>query len=280
MRGGKAHACGVSSCPRARRHSAAHALRTGCLGRDNHGGGQRDGDEQRTGQGLVRTPGLVGKDACRGADRGLGRPSLSAHRTDSLLGGTVTAVVSRLCVDRLLRCRAGPTPPMRPVGDPSACLSRQAITPAPVRTVAADCRAEAPKRLATTVLAISIVHVRVRVAAIVACGTYVLHADDRVAGQRSPDMVPGAGLEPAWPKPRDFKSLVSTDFTTRADSDQGGRGCGPTGRAGGWRQPVGRKWPIGRKSWAGASGKAPRSRKQLEAEVGIEPASTALQAAA
>jgi hypothetical protein len=31
-------------------------------------------------------------------------------------------------------------------------------------------------------------------------------------------MVPRAGLEPAWPLalPRDFKSLVSTSFTTRA----------------------------------------------------------------
>ena len=32
-------------------------------------------------------------------------------------------------------------------------------------------------------------------------------------------LVPGAGLEPAWrfQPPRDFKSLVSTCFTTRAD---------------------------------------------------------------
>ena len=31
--------------------------------------------------------------------------------------------------------------------------------------------------------------------------------------------MPGAGLEPAWrlPPPRDFKSLVSSRFTTRAD---------------------------------------------------------------
>ena len=29
-------------------------------------------------------------------------------------------------------------------------------------------------------------------------------------------LVPGAGLEPAQPKPRDFKSLVSTNFTIRA----------------------------------------------------------------
>ena len=29
-------------------------------------------------------------------------------------------------------------------------------------------------------------------------------------------MVPEAGLEPAHPKARDFKSLVSTNFTTRA----------------------------------------------------------------
>lgn len=30
-------------------------------------------------------------------------------------------------------------------------------------------------------------------------------------------MVPGAGLEPARDKARDFKSLVSADFTTRAN---------------------------------------------------------------
>ena len=36
-------------------------------------------------------------------------------------------------------------------------------------------------------------------------------------------VVLGAGLEPAWPKPRDFKSLVSTNFTTRAfDVDRRG----------------------------------------------------------
>ena len=57
-------------------------------------------------------------------------------------------------------------------------------------------------------------------------------------------VVPGAGIEPAWLAPRDFKSLVSTSFTTRA----GG---------------VGRCWC-----------------RNLEAEVGIEPAYTALQAAA
>ena len=33
---------------------------------------------------------------------------------------------------------------------------------------------------------------------------------------RNPCMVPGAGLEPAQPKPRDFKSLVSTNSTIRA----------------------------------------------------------------
>ncbi len=31
------------------------------------------------------------------------------------------------------------------------------------------------------------------------------------------NMVPRAGLEPAHPKARDFKSLVSTDFTIWAD---------------------------------------------------------------
>ena len=29
-------------------------------------------------------------------------------------------------------------------------------------------------------------------------------------------LVPGAGIEPAWLAPRDFKSLVSTSFTIRA----------------------------------------------------------------
>ena len=29
-------------------------------------------------------------------------------------------------------------------------------------------------------------------------------------------LVPGTGIEPVWLAPRDFKSLVSTNFTTRA----------------------------------------------------------------
>src|SRR3954465_10863781 len=32
-------------------------------------------------------------------------------------------------------------------------------------------------------------------------------------------LVPGAGIEPAWLAPRDFKSLVSTSFTTRAQAE-------------------------------------------------------------
>lgn len=32
-------------------------------------------------------------------------------------------------------------------------------------------------------------------------------------------MVPGTGIEPVRPKPRDFKSLVSTYFTIRADAE-------------------------------------------------------------
>ena len=56
------------------------------------------------------------------------------------------------------------------------------------------------------------------------------------------EVVPGAGIEPAWLSPGDFKSPVSTSFTTQAAAD------------------------------AGAA--------NLEAEVGIEPAYTALQAAA
>ena len=29
-------------------------------------------------------------------------------------------------------------------------------------------------------------------------------------------LVPGAGIEPAWPKPQDFKSCASTNSATRA----------------------------------------------------------------
>jgi len=64
--------------------------------------------------------------------------------------------------------------------------------------------------------------------------------------RKSFKLVPGAGVEPAcrnYPA-RDFKSLVSTSFTTRAVTPQN---C---------------------------------ARRKLEAGVGIEPASTALQAAA
>ena len=32
-------------------------------------------------------------------------------------------------------------------------------------------------------------------------------------------VVPGTGLEPVWLAPRDFKSLVSTYFTIRADAE-------------------------------------------------------------
>ena len=59
-------------------------------------------------------------------------------------------------------------------------------------------------------------------------------------------LVPGAGFEPARLSPRNFKSLASTSFATRAGCDR-----------------------------------VERDRKQaLEAGVGIEPAYTALQAAA
>ena len=56
-------------------------------------------------------------------------------------------------------------------------------------------------------------------------------------------MVPGTGLEPVWLAPRDFKSLVYTNFTTRARERS-------------------------------------RSGGTLEARPGIEPRYTALQAAA
>ncbi len=56
-------------------------------------------------------------------------------------------------------------------------------------------------------------------------------------------MVPGTGLEPVWLSPRDFKSLVYTNFTTRARERS-------------------------------------RSGGILEARPGIEPRYTALQAAA
>ena len=55
-------------------------------------------------------------------------------------------------------------------------------------------------------------------------------------------LVPGTGIEPVWLAPRDFKSLVSTNFTIRA-------------------------------------GERPRSGGILEARPGIEPRYTALQAA-
>ena len=69
------------------------------------------------------------------------------------------------------------------------------------------------------------------------------------ADRRAPTrcrLVPGAGIEPARPKPKDFKSLASTSFATRA-----------------------------RVRCARCT-----TRKRLEAGVGIEPAYTALQAAA
>jgi hypothetical protein len=59
-------------------------------------------------------------------------------------------------------------------------------------------------------------------------------------------MVPRAGVEPACLAAGDFKSPVSTSFTTRAEAKTGQR----------------------------------KRCENLEAEVGIEPAYTALQAAA
>jgi hypothetical protein len=38
-------------------------------------------------------------------------------------------------------------------------------------------------------------------------------------------VVPGAGLEPAWPRPGDFKSPASTDFATRAARHAWHSGC-------------------------------------------------------
>lgn len=35
-------------------------------------------------------------------------------------------------------------------------------------------------------------------------------------------VVPGTGIEPVRPKPRDFKSLVSTYFTIRANAEMQG----------------------------------------------------------
>ena len=75
-------------------------------------------------------------------------------------------------------------------------------------------------------------------------------------------MVPGAGLEPAWLTPKDFKSFVSTDFTTRA----GGRGA--------WGRQVERRGRIDQVTVRGAG------EEEMEAEPGIEPRYTALQAAA
>jgi hypothetical protein len=46
---------------------------------------------------------------------------------------------------------------------------------------------------------------------------YLMFGFFLIALQQFTQMVPRAGLEPAHPKARDFKSLVSTDFTIWAD---------------------------------------------------------------
>ena len=92
-----------------------------------------------------------------------------------------------------------------------------------------------------------------------------------LGGRISPCLlVPGAGIEPAWPKPRDFKSLVSTNFTTRAGGWGRGR-VGASTRSGQKRELLASTMGI---RWDGIQ------ERNMEAEVGIEPASTALQAAA
>ena len=73
-------------------------------------------------------------------------------------------------------------------------------------------------------------------------------------------MVPGAGLEPAWITPKDFKSFASTDFATRA-------GCARDEEGSGLQEGMLIKY---RASPEGG----------VEAEPGIEPGCTALQAAA
>ena len=76
--------------------------------------------------------------------------------------------------------------------------------------------------------------------------TRIRRSGGHVAGRRHWKLVPGAGFEPARPKPADFKSAASTWF----------------------RHPGGLEF---------RGGIAPA---RMEAEVGIEPAYTALQAAA
>ena len=76
--------------------------------------------------------------------------------------------------------------------------------------------------------------------------TRIRRSDGHAAGGRHWKLVPGAGFEPARPKPADFKSAASTWF----------------------RHPGGLEF---------RGGIAPA---RMEAEVGIEPAYTALQAAA
>ena len=78
-------------------------------------------------------------------------------------------------------------------------------------------------------------------------------------------MVPGAGLEPARLATRDFKSLVSTDFTTRAVHC-----CRPLSHP---VQRVDKQDSPVNAGWRGC-------RKNLEARPGVEPGYTDLQSVA
>ena len=101
--------------------------------------------------------------------------------------------------------------------------------------------------------------------------------------------MPGAGLEPAWPfeVPRDFKSLVYTNFTIRAERwilrKVSFEGCGRRqGTSFLVKSPIHLRcrYTIRVKQWRDKDSAERPEREELEAGVGIEPAYTALQAAA
>ena len=100
-------------------------------------------------------------------------------------------------------------------------------------------------------------------------------------------MVPGAGIEPAWAfnGPRDFKSLVSTNFTIRAERRilckfrpyfvGGHKGLRPSS----WLRLIAPTYKFHHpgKQWRVKDSAETPDCEEMEAGVGIEPAYTALQ---